>query len=484
MSVNYYIVEQAYIPISYEDFESAIVIIGYADKGPSMVPVYFSDITYIEKTFGADSELSKSCLEAFYTGAKNIIAFRINGIYSTTTLNNHNGEAAMKIYAVSAGEVGNDIKVEVVDSRWLSVYASNGSLEKTYPLRDDTTINQLCSLIKRDAELGNISIIAEALIYAEPSDSLVSVLTNLDGGVDEDSVAGAILYERLDSIYSMLETLNFNSLVVLPIRYTDSAMIKTELSHEVKEKFFYNQLDNLCSIKANEGFPILAVISADEFVPELDIDMSGYVTSMKNKTTDLGDRLRRSPHIIVTRSWLNIPLRARHISSGAAALAGYISTLSPSINPLNKPIGRLVTTYADPILKYVFGIEQIKELSSLGITTFHETIRKGVCFANAVTSAPSGHSCSTIKNTRLSNYIIRRMSTKLDGFLGNVSMNPYASIDKMIDSELTQMVTDGIINKYSYTVTSNQMGSEVGIDITAVPCNDIATVSASIVVHL
>jgi hypothetical protein len=312
------------------------------------------------------------------------------------------------------------------------------------------------------------------------ADTVVGGVT-LAGGTNESSVSGATLYERLGAIYSMLETLTFDILIPMPVRYTDHAVVTTEYSHIAKDKYFYNQLGDFCNIKADGGDPITAIIAADDLNPDTSLDT--YVNSMT-----VPSEIRRSQYIVVTKSWLATPFYngngTRYICDGTATLGGLLNSINVSMNPVNKSVGTLIGIYDDGVIRYEFSANQVKALANLGICTFHSSIRKGVCLASAVTSTLPTHPCASIKNARLVAYIIRVMSVMLDSYIGEGSVNQHGSINKLIEAQLKSMQTDSIVSDYSYTVTSDQLGSNISIDIEVVPCNDIQTVSATVMVNL
>jgi hypothetical protein len=447
-----------------------------------MLPVYFSEGALVEGVFGQGSQLSNACLECFYTGAKKIIAFRINSTYATATFNDASDNPLIKIYSINAGDTGTAIKVEVatVNSRKvLTIYESDGSIKRTYAL-EGTSISGICTAINYDASVGSVGVVAESINESAMANTLADTVVGgvtLAGGTNESSVSGATLYERLGAIYSMLETLTFDILIPMPVRYTDHAIVTTEYSHIPKDKYFYNQLGDFCNIKANGGNPITAIIASDDCNPDVDVS-----------TMTIPSEIRRTQYIVVTKSWLATPFYngngTRYICDGTATLGGLLNSINVSINPVNKPAGTLIGIYNDGETRYEFSANQVKALANLGICTFHSSIRKGVCLASAVTSTLPTHPCASIKNARLVAYIIRVMSVMLDSYIGEGSVNQHGSINKLIEAQLKSMQTDSIVSDYSYTVTSDQLGSNISIDIEVVPCNDIQTVSATVMVNL
>lgn len=494
MDVNYTIGE-IYTPMSYEDFDNAVVIIGLADKGPKMIPVYLSDSEYVEDAFGEGSELSNACLEAFYAGAQRIIAFRINGIYPVYVLTDANGNELIKLYAIHAGGKYNMMKVIVspidADSKSLGIYGIDGELQMEYILNNTTTSSALCNIINRDSKLGRVEVIAEPLNDFAPSSTIRS--TGEEGrffidGRDEPNVFDEQLYNRLATIYSMLETINFDIIIPLPVIYTDYTVVSTENTETPKNKSFYNQLVDFCEIKAASGYPVIAIASADEFIPEQHITLSGYITALKNKVENGDLNLNRSQYVILLRTWLSTPFLdnngIKYISSGRAALGGLLNSLDCHISPANKFIWSSLRIYEDDTMKYEFNPSETESLSALGICTFRNSIRKGVVISNAITSALNNDPCATIRNSRLSNYINKTLTSVFESYIGNTYINQYSAINNLINSTLETIKSNQMIADYQYTVASDSFGSYISVDIEVVPYGEVKAITASILVHL
>jgi hypothetical protein len=486
---------QIYTPMSYEGFDNAVIIIGLADKGPTMVPVYLSNSEYVEDIFGETSQLANACLEAFYAGAEHIIAFRINGIYPTLTLTDTNDNPLIKLYAIHAGSGYNMMKVVIApyvdDTKVLEFYGINDEFQMRYTLSENTTAGSLSDAINHDSRLGKVQVIAEPLDDFAVCNTLRSTGNEgvlFDNGIDEDYVFGAKLYERLEAIYSMLDVINFDILIPLPVMYTDYAMVNIETATEPKNRSFYNQLAEFCERKSLSGYPVMAIASADEFIPSDHVDLSGYITALEEKLKNFDLKLNRSQHVVLLRAWISTPFPnksgGRYISNGACALGGLLNALGCHLSPANKSIWSLFGIYQDSTMKYEFSPSETERLSELGICTFRNSIRRGVVISNAITSAPTNSSCMTIRNSRLASYINKTLTVALENYIGNSSINQYSAVDKVISSTLEDIKSNQMIVDYKYTVTSNPTGSAMYIDIEAVPYGEVRKVTASILIHL
>lgn len=477
MNINY-VLSDIYTPVSYEDFNNAVVIIGYAEKGPSLTPVYISRSDQITNIFGEGSELSQGCLEAMIAGASRIIAFRINGVHPVISFYDiSEEELLMRCYAINATEKYNAMRVAINttgDRKSIEIYDVDNNLEKEYIYDLDTPISRIANRINYDASMGKVSIVVEPLESTKPFESLQ--ITGPAGrffseGRVEDFLHDEVIYTRLDFIYSLLETINFDSIVSLPIRFLGHANVPSLYSIEPRGRMFYNQLQSLCSIKRDGGYPITAII------PSNDHDFDGYTIYIKEHIriyTDstYGLTLNESKDIVVVKAWVNSG--NDKISNGCCIIAGLLSDTKSCLSPANKPIHPAIT------LQNEFDVKDIQTLSLLGICTFKNTIRNGVVLANAVTSLGGGDS---LRDKRLSDYIHKEITTSVDHYVGEAVVSPYNSVDKLIDNILNDIRQKRYISDYIYSISTSEDGL-MNIDIQVIPYGEIKTISALVAVEI
>lgn len=481
MGFNYFI-GQTYAPVSYEGFENAIVIIGYSNKGPSMIPVYISDVDKVTTIFGDEGELPQACIEAMNANATHIIAFRINGIYPAATLYNTTHDFLLKFYAVSAGEDLNEMKI-VVDSGnecvIIQVYGVNNQLQKEYIVSKESTISSLVDMINYDALFGFVSVIAECpkdFTHCEELEITGPDGRSLRGGESEEFLDDVTLYDRLSFIYSILETISFDIILPLPVKYLQHTSVNVSYSKKPKVRMFYNQLGDFCNIKKNSGCPVVGIISANDMTQETTKE---YIEYLKEKVVQYsngegGYVLRRTSHVIVLKAWLTGS--SSYVSNGAGSLAGLLNSLKRNISPANKSIDESLG------LEKEFDEEEIETLSELGICTFKETLRKGVVLAKAVTSSNDDSSFS-IRDERLSNYIHTTITAYLDQYIGEASFNQHGNINTTVDLILSQMQEENMIYDYQYNVLVNQNGF-ANILVEVIPYGEVKSVSTAILTQV
>ncbi|MCW4013578.1 MAG: hypothetical protein NWF07_11390, partial [Candidatus Bathyarchaeota archaeon] len=247
-------IEDCYTPVSYDDFDAPALLIGFADKGPSMVPVYLRANNDPEELFGIGSELALGCRDAIANGSTNVMAFRINGKHSAVTL-----DSLITITSLSAGTRTNSYSVVVSSSdgvKYVTLRDEEAQTIRAFVFADTRTIGDLAQAINHSAlyldnKMSAKAIDATAALSTLSDTSEYGVF--LTGGEDEDDLDEITVYDRLQSIYDSMTIADAD--VVCPLF--------ARLDVKVPERdYYYNQLSEFCDNRLYEGYPVVGVIAA------------------------------------------------------------------------------------------------------------------------------------------------------------------------------------------------------------------------------
>lgn len=471
MAINI-LIEDIYSPVSYEGFENAIVIIGVASIGPAMIPVYLTPANDVVRIFGENSEITNTCIEAFEAGASNVIAIRMNGVSSTLTFLDNQGEKAIIFKSISAEGNSDNCRIAVMETEdglvVVGVYGKDSNLEREYTLPRTTPISTLCSRINRDALYGYVSILATPIknITVSDLDKTNEFGLFMDGGSDESSLFQLEILNKLEIVYGMIESLAFDILIPLPVRYLEFEMIW--IGEKIERINLYNQLSDFCRLRAAAGMPIISLIQTFD-------EISNNTDSILNKYEELLDSMDFSQYIIPISGGLRSPVS--YISSGIGVVSGFLNALPVESSPINKTIHRGLG------LKYHLTSSELATMKALKVSCFTSSIRRGVVLFNENTSAYNQESpFASIRNIRLVNFITRKCTALFDSHIGDTTPTPFNVITSKIESLFDGFRSDNIISDYQYTVRVDE-STKVTIEIEVVPYGQIESVTTSVRVY-
>lgn len=219
--ITYAVSQDAFVP------DGSVVIIGYADNGPSMRLTRIPSSLDATTVFG-NGQLADGIVSCYAAGAPSVFAVRINGAHAFLNIDN-------KLYLEAAvgGSAYNGHQVVVTNGtlKLDDIYYDASSL---YDMVCDINLSALAGKHAVRATLLNNGTIPDGIYY-------------MDHGSDEPILSDYEIYKRLRTIYFDISKYPIN--IVVPLCAPYDGYYK-----------FAKQLIDLCTDKFNDGVNVLGVM--------------------------------------------------------------------------------------------------------------------------------------------------------------------------------------------------------------------------------
>lgn len=467
-----------------------LAIIGTSTAGPPMRPISPYNLDDAERVFGKDSELYLAFAQAYYAGSTDIYLIRVNGEQATYTfyeftLNNSTvlvdeSKPLLEIRPIDGGSIYNDsgdLSIEVTitsssEGKFLTITAPSGV--HNYSLRTYNTLSLLVERINRDNY--NQMIEVEATTFAPSySSNLLDVVSLILVDGSDDVITSEVLYDKLETCYSILEPLPASIILPLGAYFDDD------------EVDFVTQLARLCQKKDKTGNGAIGVLTTKAFDYTSDLDLEDSVNKLlvhantirlidnngliDEEDNDIGKYLS----VIASTAIFYLNSAEQVVGSCASTFAGLVGYLPPHISPTNKKM----FMYGD--LPYGLTKEQETALNNKGFITIRNNIRKGLVPSQARTLATIDEGYSLVSNVRVAQEISRLVSNIFEGSFGE-GYNFIAISQKQqeLQKELGILVEQEVISDFS-TEIEVPLGSDPPlVKVDFVPLGEISSITATV----
>lgn len=221
----------------------------------------------------------------------------------------------------------------------------------------------------------------------------------------------------------------------------------------------------------------------------LDLNGSAVVDQRGNKA-DAGSRVSvvgaplLSTSIVTPKLALALgadPSSSVHVTDGAAAYAGLITSLVPHSAPTNKPVANLTP-------QKTLSASQTNRLAGRRITTFQNRAN-GFVVSKAITG---GHNVSRyirtdyvqLSTVRIVDAVVEIIRSVGDRFIGEANTAPARNaMSAEIDKALRQMKSARALNAYRFFITASpdqQVLGQAQIDLTLVPAFELTNITVNV----
>lgn len=117
-----------------------------------------------------------------------------------------------------------------------------------------------------------------------------------------------------------------------------------------------------------------------------------------------------------------------------------------------------------------------------GITSAVQTINRGICVFNGVTHALSPTFYSSLRNTRIAQTIVSKITALSEEEIGESSSSKrLISFNDKIDETLSTMVNEAYLRNYSYTIHETNLYDLI-VEVNFVPVGDISSLYATVTI--
>lgn len=465
--------------------DNTIVILGPAEDGPSRMPIVInSDLDPID-VFGR-SPLADAYTAVRSTGAKQIVAYRINGSHANATIrhvHSTGGLDIIRLISTSANNQYNKILVKVYPDYIYIDEREIGGSTRSYFFETYPTAHDVAYAINRDAFYGLISFTAETL----EDDFLMSevvtgeTIVYFSGGESEEE----FLLERSED--------------------NDPSYLVRNMKARLIEDLFGPDPDDQANYSPNSSLGLLpfSVILVAGVYHDDDPEITKMLNSFSMSKTRLMDS--GCLGVIGTKPVFNTENIADKvnalISLSTAEDMPYVQVVVGDAY-YNSRMNRVSTAYGyagvqsfHPYytimtnkeitgfgrLNYQISKEDIDLLSSNGYTCIVPSIRRGFVPYLASTHMKDKKSpMSKPHCIRISQYVSRRLSEEYDYLIGSVSdFTTRKEIVATAEEILQKMVESDIIRSFTVRCEFSPGNREATIDVSLTPYSEITVVNTS-----
>ncbi|HLO11249.1 MAG TPA: hypothetical protein VK190_03210 [Pseudoneobacillus sp.] len=426
---------------------SSVILIGFAYDGPSNTLQYMDNTDRTEANLGSGSQLANAVHEAYNAGAKSIFTVRINGTNASVTL-----QDMLKISNINAGTKYN--------GRPFSISGGYMNIDgNIYTLSDYTDIKELAVKINADRDL-NVHKYTAEIVNNSPVSSLIDVVTEFSGALDEDILSESDIYSRLDNIYYLLHSYPANIIVPLCAPYDSTQEFDTQLISFCKEKF-----DN--------GEFAIGIMSVNppvyyESIPK-DQSIQNQVDKLKGITKDYGKDGRFISVVVSTANYRN---NLFYTSNCAASYAGLIS-----LNPFKTTTNKVISGISS--LDAIYTESQMNDLSNY--VFIQDTVRIGLAvrYGNTVYNGFSLETSNIISHI---NCIVQQANYDINEI---IVRNVASSIlEKRIAKDLQSLIDNKEIRSVTVTTSDfDDITRYASISIDFVKYNEVRAITAQVGVY-
>lgn len=140
----------------------SMVLIGKADRGPSLIPIHATSFEKVARTFGESSELANAYLEASAITSVPIYLMKYSGQYASVTL-----DGAITLYTKEArGEMNSaNYVVDTFSGQYMMVLEDPATGTERHYLLSGKTAKELEEEINKHASEGRSGVWADAIDY-------------------------------------------------------------------------------------------------------------------------------------------------------------------------------------------------------------------------------------------------------------------------------------------------------------------------------
>ena len=483
--------------------ESIVMLVGAALDGPSNTPFEIHLNAEAHEVLGK-SPLADAYHAARQAGANNIMAYRINGTHATAILKDKDGVELVELRSVSAASKYNDIQVVIYPTHIFVVGLNNTS--RSYFFDKVRTTTELIYAINRDAHYGLIDFTAVGIKDYVPLTGIVDTPTTVffNGGDDEAhlipsrdprseaptdiSTSIPTLKERLvNALFGSNErdiqertpggelgALSYGVIAVCDMYHDDDPEL-TEM------------LGSFCMNKTKDsGSGCIGVIGVKPIFPEVvdEGDEVDFDDTIKTRVTELVNLSQSLPD---TEAYKYVQVVVGH--------TGYVKSLENSVSTAyafaaTQSLFRYHTIMTNKQisgfgkLNYEIRKEDIALLASNGYTCIVPSIRRGfVPFYSTSYSKDKESVMARPHNLRISQYVSRMISEKLDGLIGNTySVLSVKAAIEATKEELIELVKAKVIKDYelSYEFVSDTYS--LNLEVALSTFSEIQAVSSSVTI--
>lgn len=498
--------DQVPYPVAAPERGRSMIILGTSKDGPVNVPVPIKSPEQAFEYFGGEGSLYKSYLKAFHVdNSLTIYLLRVTGSHAEAFVRGFSDQrelALMKVRSMFAGEIYNEVQIltthDEEGNAFLVVTMPEESRFDTmsYPLKDYDTIEALCRAINEDMRSGNSPIYAITAYPEESTESLRNtLLAELSGGWDGMAITKNELFLALDYTYLLLEGFYADVIVVADAYFDDVtplafygegeyglstfnekrdylSMIDSEKGDKVAT--FHGQLIDFCKKQVRVGFMTHGIIGMNliEDYEQLQEDNRSYIMTLVNETSfnnryDLAEQ--------AGGNWID---SGYYISVVAGEFIYEYGSDEPYSDNWCVTYGAMLcalknadtTTNVgipnDYELSYEFTPEEMNVMAYLGVVCPRTSVRKGLVVAAGVTAGLPGTDMQSIANVRQVQFAMSTLNGAVEDFTGedfNALMRN-KSIDKVVESALTELKSQGILIDYNYNIEYDRYRAVVSIE--------------------
>lgn len=461
-----------------EFYGKNIYLLGTSELGPVNTPIKINSISQMNSNFGEKGSLVEAykIIKESKLDCK-VYLCKVTGAHAEIYLDAKcaNGEVVkncIHIKSKYANEKYNDIEIIVNQNDLQVIYPK--SLGDYYILKytyeNYPTLYDLSEAINKDSQKLKGMIICSVYCdsYMETRESISEVnqgIHKLSGGYSGLDLDKNIMYNNLDSTYTVLEGLDIDIIMPLGVYYDDTFtddrekidkyydLTREYLTIKNGERYltFYEQLLSFCKIQMKTGIITHGVIGLN-LTNEIWIDEKEYIGILEcfkkvNEVSKFNKNYEQLVSVVVGDVYTTY---GTNIVNSSIVYAPLIASLDIIENTTNKEIPESFSLFN------TFDISTIKKMTELGYVSFRfsQLIRR-VVVSNGITMSEHTeykYLCN-VRMIQLTMCYIKKMlcsyiGENIDALLssGYLKENLVQLLDELTDKEI---ISDYIINELS-----------------------------------
>ena len=459
--------------VKVENYGKVIYLLGTAQYGGVNEPVKIKDEEHLKRIFGHYGSIVTAYRHISDISSElEIIAVKTTGSHAELKLNvNIHGQGvepeAIIFRSIYANDLYNKISIEISNDYLVFSFPQElGGGKRAYAFSDYEMLGLLLKAINDDCRIGLNHV--KAFTTVSQATTLYGALfpvnpdiIYMSDGADGIGYSKNELWYCLEQTYSLLESEYIDIVIPLeayfddihPRHYYGEANFGEASTYAENRDYldlmlgdipatFHSQLLSFCKQQSAFGLITHGVMGFNRITDTGALqDKSLRYISKIARSSPAGSQigfdhfgLTKKDRFFISTILGDLQYSDQEIDNGYIAYAGLLATINIADSTTNKPLGNNVA------LVHEFDTEVLKELANLGVTSFRNSVLKGLVVANGVTLAPSDDEMHYVCNVRMIQLVMAFVRLKLDRFLGEDIF--FLEKEKVVDTELDILLNE------------------------------------------